>query len=56
MCVKVQRREALMEQEIVVAQVQVDVLQDELDATRAEKCVLIQERKKGKEAISCFSS
>ena len=44
-----------MEQEIVVAQVQVDVLQDELDVTRAEKCVLIQERKKGTDTISCPS-
>jgi hypothetical protein len=30
-----------MEQEIVAAQVQVDVLQEQLDVTRAEKCVLI---------------
>lgn len=41
-----------MEQEIVVAQVQVDVLQEELDVTKAEKCVLIQERKKGTDIFS----
>ena len=42
-----------MGQEIVVAQVQVDVLQEKLEVTRAEKCVLIKERKKGTDTILC---
>ncbi len=41
-----------MEQEIVVGQVQVDVLQQQLDVTRTEKCLLIQEQKKGKDPFT----